>query len=96
MVKNPETHQNEIDIMKKLDHPMIVRLYETYEDEKNLYLVQEYSWKLFSFCEGGELFSRLEEQGNFSENDARNLFTQIIKCVKYMHSQKIAHRDLKP
>lgn len=41
MVKNPETLQNEIDIMKKLDHPMIVRLYETYEDEKNLYLVQE-------------------------------------------------------
>lgn len=49
-----------------------------------------------SFCEGGELFSRLEEHGNFSENDARELFTQIAKCVKYLHSQKIAHRDLKP
>lgn len=41
MVKNPETLQNEIEILRKLDHPMIVRLYETFEDEKNIYLVQE-------------------------------------------------------
>lgn len=68
---------------------MIVRLYETFEDEKNLYLVQD-------FCEGGELFGRLEQHGNFSETDARELFSQIVKCIKYMHSQKICHRDLKP
>lgn len=42
MVKNPESLQNEIAILRKLDHPMIVRLYETFEDEKNFYLVQEY------------------------------------------------------
>jgi calcium-dependent protein kinase len=41
LVKNPESLQNEIDIMRRLDHPMIVRLYEAYEDEKNIYLVQE-------------------------------------------------------
>ena len=41
MVKNPESLQNEIEIMRKMDHPMIMRLYETFEDEKNLYLVQE-------------------------------------------------------
>lgn len=44
MVKNPETLQNEIEILRKLDHPMIVRLYETFEDEKNIYLVQEYPY----------------------------------------------------
>lgn len=66
MVKNPETLQNEIEILRKLDHPMIVRLYETFEDEKNIYLVQEYLCNECSFCEGGELFGRLESQGNFS------------------------------
>lgn len=42
-VKNPEFLQSEIEITKKLDHPMIVRLYETFEDDKNIYLVMEYA-----------------------------------------------------
>lgn len=40
-VKNPEALQNEIQILRKLDHPNIVKLYEVFEDDKNLYLVQE-------------------------------------------------------
>jgi serine/threonine protein kinase len=50
MVKNPESLQNEIEILKKLDHPMIVRLYETFEDEKNIYLVQEYPYCYSAFA----------------------------------------------
>ena len=41
-VKNPEALQTEIQILRKLDHPNIIKLYEVFEDEKNLYLVQEY------------------------------------------------------
>jgi serine/threonine protein kinase len=47
-------------------------------------------------CEGGELFDRLEAEGNFSEEDARKIFVQIIEAVNYCHTHNIAHRDLKP
>ncbi len=53
MVKNPESLQNEIAILRRLDHPMIIRLYETFEDEKNLYLVQEYSLAYSVFARAG-------------------------------------------
>lgn len=45
-MKNPEALQNEIQILRKLDHPNIIKLYEVFEDEKNLYLVQEYFFTL--------------------------------------------------
>lgn len=50
----------------------------------------------YSLCEGGELFDRLSEEGNFSESHAREIFKQILYAVNYCHLQKIAHRDLKP
>ena len=61
----------EIEIMKNLDHPHIIKLFETYEDERNLYLVME-------LCEGGELFDHIQKEGHFTENKARNIFTQIV------------------
>lgn len=47
-------------------------------------------------CEGGELFDKLIEKGSFSENDAREIFKQMLYAIKYCHNQKVAHRDLKP
>lgn len=70
-VKNQERFQREIEIMSNLDHPNIIKLYETFEDDKNIYLVME-------VCEGGELFDRIIERGFFSEVDARTIFTQIM------------------
>src|SRR4051812_5009141 len=59
-----EAFKNEIGILETVDHPNIIRLYETFEDEKNLYLVLE-------LCEGGELFHRIGEKGHYTENEAR-------------------------
>ncbi|KRX01612.1 Protein kinase-like domain [Pseudocohnilembus persalinus] len=88
-VKNHERFKREIDIMRELDHPNIIKLYETFEDTRNIYLVME-------MCEGGELFDRILDKGNFSELEARQVFKQMIQAINYCHKAGIAHRDLKP
>lgn len=88
-VRNKERFQLEIDIMRQLDHPNVIKLYETYEDARNLYLVME-------LCEGGELFDRIIAKGHYNEKEARNTFSQIMLALNYCHSNKICHRDLKP
>ena len=67
-VKHPERFRREIDIMKTLDHPNIIKLFETYEDQRYIYLVME-------LCDGGELFDRIIEKGHFTEGEARVIFT---------------------
>ena len=88
-VSNHERFKSEIDIMKKLDHPNIVRLYESFEDEQNVYLVLE-------ICEGGELFDRIIAAKYYDELEARRIFRQIIKGILYCHSKGVCHRDQKP
>ena len=88
-VRNKERFQLEIDIMRQLDHPNVIKLYETFEDARNLYLVME-------LCDGGELFDRIIAKGHFNEKEARNLFTQMMLALNYCHANKICHRDLKP
>lgn len=51
---------------------------------------------LFSLCEGGQLFDKLNEVGSFNETDTRIVFTQLMQALNYCHKNKIAHRDLKP
>lgn len=80
---------NETQILKTLDHPNIIKLIETYQDEHNYYLVEEY-------CAGGDLYDFIKKQKSFSEKKAANIIFQILKAVNYLHANKIVHRDLKP
>ncbi|KAF4660990.1 substrate-specific activator of APC-dependent proteolysis [Perkinsus olseni] len=88
-VKSIQRLADEIEVMRMLDHPNIVKLYETFEDLRNVYLVME-------LCTGGELFERIAEVGNFTEKVAARLVRQMISPVYYMHSRGVVHRDLKP
>jgi len=83
----------EVNLMIQLDHPNIIKLYEVYENEKNIYLIME-------LCTGGELFDRITlntENGiQFTEKQAASLFKQMMSAINYCHKNGIVHRDLKP
>ncbi|EIW58612.1 Pkinase-domain-containing protein [Trametes versicolor FP-101664 SS1] len=81
--------EREIVIMKLIDHPNIMRLYDVWETSTELYLILEY-------VEGGELFDYLCNKGRLSAPEALTYFHQIITAIDYCHRFNIAHRDLKP
>mmetsp|Transcript_36748 Transcript_36748/g.27201 ORF Transcript_36748/g.27201 Transcript_36748/m.27201 type:complete len:212 (-) Transcript_36748:675-1310(-) len=81
--------QFEIDILRNLDHPNIVKLYEVFEDKNYIYLVTE-------LCTGGELFDEIIVKQHFSEVDAAKVIQQVLSAVSYCHKNKVVHRDLKP
>jgi calcium-dependent protein kinase len=79
----------EVDILRKTDHPNIVRLFEFYEDSRYFHLITE-------VVKGGELFDYLLTCTSLSESTAKFFFKQILCAVNYCHSKGIVHRDLKP
>ena len=79
----------EIVMMKLMNHPNILRIYDVFEGENELYLVLEY-------VEGGELFDFLVNRGRLPPLDALAFFKQIVYGLNYAHTFSIIHRDLKP
>ncbi|KAG5682439.1 hypothetical protein PVAND_011791 [Polypedilum vanderplanki] len=78
----------EVDIMKRLDHPHIIKLYQVMESQSMIYIVSEYASQ-------GEIFDYIAKYGRLNERAARHKFWQILSAVEYCHSQNIVHRDLK-
>lgn len=86
-----ENTRREIEIMKLLSHPNIVKLIDVIEkpDECTTYLIAEY-------VSGGELFDYIVANGTVKEKQARHFIRQIISAMEYCHANLIVHRDLKP
>ncbi|XP_034106582.1 uncharacterized protein LOC117569505 [Drosophila albomicans] len=78
----------EVEIMKKLKHPHIIKLYQVMETKNMIYIVSEYASQ-------GEIFDYIAKYGRMSESAARFKFWQIISAVEYCHKKGIVHRDLK-
>lgn len=86
-----EAIKSEVQILNTLDHPNIVKYYETYDDPKNIYLVMEH-------ISGGELFDKIAKQENqvFTESQAAEYMKELFGALAHMHAQGIVHRDIKP
>lgn len=80
---------NEVEIMKHMDHPHIVKVYEFFENENHIFIVME-------LLENGELFDKIKQAQHFSESQAKKSIREILEAVNYLHKKKIVHRDLKP
>lgn len=80
---------DEIDVLKEMKHPNIIRLFETFDEKDYYYLVTE---KML----GGELFDRIVQKSYYNEKEARDTCIVLFEAMRFCHSKKVAHRDLKP
>ncbi|KAH3661524.1 hypothetical protein OGAPHI_006372 [Ogataea philodendri] len=84
----------ELDILMKIDHPNIVRSYETFVEPYDANTMTTYL--VLEKVNGGELFNRIVSKGKLGQKETKALIGQLIDGLRYLHSLDIAHRDLKP
>ena len=78
----------ELDIMRTMNHPSIIKLHEVFENDGHIYLVCDY-------LEGGELFSYLKSKGVYNERNAVTVIRKLLQALEYIHTKGIIHRDIK-
>ncbi|KAA8491493.1 putative myosin light chain kinase [Porphyridium purpureum] len=87
--KEMEFVTREIEVMKKLQHPHIIRTFNIFDSGSKVHFVME-------FLAGGDLFDAIAAEQNFSEANASQIIRDILSAVEYLHARNICHRDLKP
>ena len=79
---------DEIEILKNLEHPNIMKIYECFNDKENVYIVSEY-------CDEGDLLGKMEKLGKLNQIVVKLLMDQILNAIAYLHSNRIFHGDIK-
>lgn len=82
------TIESQVRIMQSVDHPTILKIHDFFEDSSNFYLIMDY-------VQGGDLFSKMEKYGRFSEKTASKIMKQLLLALSHLHSKNIVHRDIK-
>ena len=85
---NEEELRNEIEVLKNLDHPNIMKIYEFFEDDQNIYLINE-------FCGGGDIAGLMDKYGVFPEFLLKYVMFQVFLAISFLHSNKVVHGDIK-
>ncbi|XP_067281442.1 serine/threonine-protein kinase DCLK3 [Pseudorasbora parva] len=81
--------QNEIALLRSLDHPRLIQLFRSHQTDTHVYLLME-------LVSGGDLFDAITQSGSFTEPSAACMITDISQALEYIHNKSIAHRDIKP
>ena len=89
IAKDIKLLEEELFILKQVDHPNIVKFHQSFIDYRYVHIVMEY-------CTGGELFDRIVSAHKFTEKHACEIMEQMLSAVKHLHEHGIVHRDLKP
>ena len=79
---------DEIDILKSLEHPNIMKIYECFEDKENVYIISE-------FCDEGDLLAKMEKLNSLNEIVVKFLMGQILNAIAYLHSNRVFNGDIK-
>ena len=79
---------DEIGILKNLEHPNIMKIYECFDDKENVYIISEY-------CDEGDLLGKMEKLKSLNEIIVKFLMAQIFNAIAYLHENRVFHGDIK-